>query len=97
MFTESHLQILENCFHEVKHPDTSRREKLAKQLGLPVKTIQIWFQNRRAKERKDEKEKSVNNACIKDWQRPPEQESDYNLTCNSGKFRGLEKPRNRDG
>lgn len=57
-FTNSHLKLLEDCFAETKHPDTNCREKLARQLGLPPKTVQIWFQNRRAKERRSEKEKT---------------------------------------
>lgn len=57
-FTESHLKVLEDCFNEVKHPNSIRREKLATELGLPVKTIQIWFQNRRARERKWAKKSS---------------------------------------
>lgn len=59
------MEILERSFNEVKHPDTSRREKLAKEVGLPAKTIQIWFQNRRARERKFGKEKRItDHSCI---------------------------------
>ncbi|KAI8049271.1 homeobox domain-containing protein [Syncephalis plumigaleata] len=36
------------------HPDQSRREELARELGVPVRSIQIWFQNRRAKAKREQ-------------------------------------------
>ena len=76
-FTENHLKVLERCFNEIKHPDTSLREKIATQLGLPIKTIQVWFQNRRARERKGGKEKKFSDGGVKDWQNFSGMEKDY--------------------
>jgi hypothetical protein len=51
-----------------------------------VKTIQIWFQNRRARERKGGKEKKASDGCIEDWQSFSGTESDYDLNCETGKL-----------
>ena len=43
-------ETLEHIFeHETKNPNASLREKLAKQLNMPPRTVQIWFQNKRSK------------------------------------------------
>lgn len=41
--------ILETSFQETPRPDKEKRENLSEKTGLPVRNIQIWFQNRRAK------------------------------------------------
>ena len=79
-FTENHLKVLERCFNEIKHPDTSLRKTIATQLGLPMKTIQVWFQNRRARERKGGKEKKFSDGNVKDWQNLSGMEKDYYST-----------------
>ncbi|KAI8071111.1 uncharacterized protein B0P05DRAFT_549638 [Gilbertella persicaria] len=43
------LAILEKSFSLNPSPNNRVREQLAHQLGMPERSIQIWFQNRRAK------------------------------------------------
>ncbi|KAG0035103.1 hypothetical protein BGZ81_000657 [Podila clonocystis] len=47
-------EYLVDRFREERRPTSRDRAKFAEQLSLHPKTIQIWFQNRRAKMRKDE-------------------------------------------
>lgn len=46
--------ILQESFNGNALPDSTVRSKLARDLGVTERTIQIWFQNRRAKARKTE-------------------------------------------
>ncbi|RCH78439.1 hypothetical protein CU098_001539, partial [Rhizopus stolonifer] len=43
------LAILEESFNLNPSPNSRTREQLSLQLGMPERSIQIWFQNRRAK------------------------------------------------
>lgn len=47
-------EYLLDRFQELERPTAKERVKFAEKLSLHPKTIQIWFQNRRAKLRKDE-------------------------------------------
>ncbi|KAI9314201.1 hypothetical protein BX666DRAFT_2020286 [Dichotomocladium elegans] len=50
------LAILQHSFAKNPLPDNAVRAKLAIDLGVTERTVQIWFQNRRAKTRKSSKE-----------------------------------------
>lgn len=50
--TKKQLDILEKRFLTNPRPDARLRKFLAEQLGMSARSIQIWFQNRRAKEKK---------------------------------------------
>ncbi|KIK71462.1 hypothetical protein GYMLUDRAFT_254674 [Collybiopsis luxurians FD-317 M1] len=51
-FTNVQLMMLENLFHHNSHPSRQERETLAKAGNMEVKSVTIWFQNRRQIERK---------------------------------------------
>jgi hypothetical protein len=47
--TPSQLTVLEETFNVSATPDSKMRKQLAFKLQMPERSIQIWFQNRRAK------------------------------------------------
>ncbi|KAF2353455.1 Zinc finger LIM-type [Trinorchestia longiramus] len=46
------LEVLKVAFNNTPKPTRHIREQLAKETGLPMRVIQVWFQNKRSKERR---------------------------------------------
>ncbi|KAF8633584.1 hypothetical protein AX15_001377 [Amanita polypyramis BW_CC] len=51
-FTSMQLAMLESLFHQNSHPSREEREAVAKAGGMEVKSVTIWFQNKRQTERR---------------------------------------------
>ncbi|KAJ7779010.1 hypothetical protein B0H16DRAFT_1878626 [Mycena metata] len=49
--TSAQLKVLEGIFKRDKYPTAALRTELASQLNMTARGVQVWFQNRRAKEK----------------------------------------------
>ncbi|CAB4057838.1 LHX5 [Lepeophtheirus salmonis] len=46
------FEVLKTVFSQTPKPTRLMREQLAKETGLPMRVIQVWFQNKRSKEKR---------------------------------------------
>ena len=53
-FTPEQLDRLETDFLKSEFAVADRKDALARELGVPARTVALWFQNRRAKHRRDQ-------------------------------------------
>ena len=52
VFTEDQLKVLESAFKCNKYARRRTRKEISRRAGLDEKQVTVWFQNRRAKDKK---------------------------------------------
>ncbi|KAL5037125.1 hypothetical protein BDV3_006665 [Batrachochytrium dendrobatidis] len=60
--TKDQSHFLLNAFSTDPSPDSATRSLIAATIGMPVRTIQVWFQNRRSKMRSMERKTSTDSS-----------------------------------
>ena len=58
MFSYEQIRILEAAYKICKYPDACIKKQIATRLELPVDRIQVWFQNKRTRDMKQNRRKS---------------------------------------
>eukprot|EP00116_Pleurobrachia_bachei_P004830 sb/3465092/ len=72
-FRGENLRILEEAFAQCDFARGSRKQELANMLGVSVRTITVWYQNKRAKLRKERKRREMLETAAKTGRNRPKQ------------------------
>ncbi|KAL4248159.1 hypothetical protein ABKN59_007890 [Abortiporus biennis] len=62
--TRSQLKVLEDVYKYDTKPNASLRKKLAEELNMTPRGVQVWFQNRRAKTKSQAKKAGKNGVVV---------------------------------
>lgn len=90
--TEEQMEVLEKAYRYDKMPNQSLRESLAKELGMTPRRVQVWFQNKRAKERRILKSGNGSQSPQDAHEEVPEDSSPSEHVSDSFEPRGTTEP-----
>lgn len=57
--TAKQLDVLKAAYSVTPKPSRHKREELAQETGLDMRVVQVWFQNKRAKDKRSKKDDDV--------------------------------------
>ncbi|KAJ7497444.1 hypothetical protein FB451DRAFT_1359716 [Mycena latifolia] len=81
--TSAQLKVLEGVFKRDTKPNAALRTELASQLNMTARGVQVWFQNRRAKEKTKASKGALKSALTKDVDSPSPRSSEDADRCES--------------
>lgn len=67
------VRVMKTLFADYKTPTMAECEMLGREIGLPKRVVQVWFQNARAKEKKNKLAYSKTFGTDVDFSKPPEE------------------------
>lgn len=69
-FTEKQTSMMMQIFAQTPRPTRLMREQMARDTGLPIRCIQIWFQNKRSKEKRQNSKRFMHLQSSNSWFNP---------------------------
>ena len=96
VYTDRQRAELENEFRSAQYITIRRKSELAMQVGLSERQVKIWFQNRRAKERKVSRKVpgggNHSSSDVEDSDNEIEEEDEENNLRSPSKHQSLTSP-----